>query len=273
MSALIVMLVVAVAYLYVVVPIQVRGKYWYSAEPVFEAVAGNDARVPAEIRAFWRELTPELAALGFCPTGFLINADSVPNVTSYLALLVNPGTGDEAAAYAIGLQGTGGVRAYTVEFSTDLTDGRSVLTNNSDQLPGVFAPPWRTVGRLPGMRDLGLLYRVHQALTEKQGGQKKVRPAGQNVVAHVREGMRREQEWWIEAGYYVRDEALRRLRLTWKGGYLSTWSQLLPIKNIRQWLLATFAWRNGWQARCLSYCWLVSAWHCPWWSACTARLR
>jgi hypothetical protein len=231
---------VIAVYLYILAPLQVRAKLRWSTDPVFEPVRPGDARIPAEVRAFWSEAVPPLQAIGFTPTACLTSLNLMPNSALYIALLENRATGDEAAAYVVITQAPSvpAKRAYNVEFSTEYADGSSICTNNSDELPTGYPAPWRTTARIPRLADADQLYQVHQALTARHGGsQRPLTPPGAHVEK-TRASLLREYQAWIDAGCLYRDDQQHQLRQTLTGAYAATWGQLWPVSSIRRWRMS-----------------------------------
>ena len=155
----------------VILPLMLRYRYRHPVHPEYEEVLPDDERIPASAKGFFREVAADLELLSFEPATCLIDADTTPGTTGYVALFENRPAGDAAAAMAVfgNIHQKRILQAYAVEFATDFADGTGLNTSNTTD-PGSFEPsPGHQACRMPGMADLGLLYRVHLGLIARRG--------------------------------------------------------------------------------------------------------
>ena len=145
--------------------------------------------------------------------------------TPYLAWLINPQTQDEALISAI-LTKTQETQklAFHTQFSTRFADGKSIHTSNST-IPGNFKKPKDVAGTLlPGMNDIGLLYRAHQKTMQEFAPQGiKILPPKGDELAYFREKVLIESyEKQVELGTLYLNRAENCYRPTLYGAYYMT---------------------------------------------------
>ncbi len=235
---LITFVVVFAVYLYIIVPARLRREMWLSADPQFEEVAPDDARIPARVKAFFCDIAADLKRLGFDPAAYVLNSETCPDVVGYIAIFEQRSARDLATAMAVFSQATHARlrQTYAIEFSTEFTDGRELITGNGTLSQWRAPTPWRTTWRFPGMADLACLYQIHQSLIGRHGPiAKRPLPQPGEHPATFRASVLRDLQAQVAAGYMCLDSGAQRFRYSWKGGLLGTWSQLWPMSMIRRW--------------------------------------
>ncbi|MHC4063356.1 MAG: DUF4190 domain-containing protein [Planctomycetota bacterium] len=237
MTTLLGILAATLLYAYIVIPIRLRSTFRISAHPELEEVSPNDKRIPEPVRAFFGDVAADLAAVYFSPVVHLIDSDTWPRATGYIALFYNRSAGDQAAAIAAFVKAAPGrIRAsYAVEFSTRFADGREVNTNNITESPSLASLAWSETERIPAMAGLGQLFEVHQARTARHGRSSEKHVPREGVhTTEFRDGILRVFEGQVEAGYLCPEPGGEAYRPTWKGGLLMAWGQLWPMSAIRR---------------------------------------
>jgi hypothetical protein len=228
------------ALMYLVVPVLVRRKVTFAAQPAVELIAAEDPRVLPSVRAFFADVAADLQALGFTLVAHMLDAHTVPNTTGYVAVFENGATRDRAAAMAIFSRAgaTPMRRNFAVEFCAEYADQSSATTTNALQ-PSPFPPaPWQTAWRLPAMAELAQLYEIHRALTAPRvGAARRVLPQGSDHATRQRDDMIRYFQAQQSTGYLYLDATGQVFRQTWKGAYLIAWGMLWPMGAIRRWLM------------------------------------
>lgn len=222
---------------YLLAPLLTR-KLWMAADPVFEQADPQDPRFPERVRAFFVETARDLEPLGYMPAAYLLNPDSTPNTTCYIALFENRAAGDAAAAMALLSTPTSAVQNYAVEFSCEFANGDSLDTNNNFEPEGLALLHWMHIHRLPAMADLARIHRVHRALVARHDGiaRKPLPPPG-GWSESLREAVQRQLRGYADSGWMRLDSQSRRFHYTLKGAMLATWRQMPPIIQLRRWLL------------------------------------
>lgn len=230
-------LFVAVAFIliyFVLTPILVGRKQIMSADPVFEDVPPDDPRLPEAARAFHEDVAAELAPLGFEPAAYLINTNTAPNVTGYLAIFSRYHTRDQVAALAVFARAGRLVSlwSYNVEFNCGFTDGTDLNTNNSREPLGLHPAPWTELQRIPDMTSPAELCRVHEELAMRRGLAKRPPPAPEEMAARLREDTLKQLQVNAERGWLRLDPDQRVYRHTLKSSLLVITRHLPPINMI-----------------------------------------
>lgn len=224
----------------IILPVTFRRMFRPTAHPEFEEVPPDDERIPASAKGFFREVAADLELLGFTPAACLINPNTMPNTTGYIALFHNQAARDAAIAMAVStdLPRQQPQQRYAVEFCTEFADGTEVNTNNNADA-GSFGPiAGKQVCRMPAMADLGLLYRVHLGLVARRGDSAvKQLPAEGTHAAEFRESLLRDFRAQIDTGRLYLDAKGESFRLTIKGMVLVVSGALLSHTAIRRWLV------------------------------------
>jgi len=214
--------------LYLVLPFRGRGEAITTSHPVSDEEL---ERLPREQRD---PLAVGIARLGAC--GFAV-ATHVRSCTDsgwgVAAVLLNESGGASAQVMAMRheLPDLPPFSNDCVTFCTEFSDETAMVTTNSGV--GVFRPdPTCDSVLWPGMRDLGLLYRLHAARVDRRRGGRQTRlpspeAAFAYAVAHEAKTLWRQ----VEAGDYWFDAAGGAFRRTLKGSFLQHWKLLWPWKQ------------------------------------------
>ena len=236
-------LVVAIALLivfYVVAPLMAMQMMRISAEPHIERIEHDDARLPASVKRFFSEVIPRLQAQGFELGDYLADTSTVPNMTTYVAVLLNHSARDAVAAIATCARSKSTINTenFAVDFATGFVDGTAVGTCNSANGTALGKIAWKTVCEFPDFADVAVLYQVHKAMTVLHGGiAKEPLPARDQLASYMAKDMVKEFEGVVDGGNLYLDAAQAEYRLTLRGGLLAAWRQLPPFKQARHWLL------------------------------------
>ena len=179
--------------------------------------------------------TRALVALGFDEPTTVQIPDAVPNVSSYLIMLVNRQAGDKAMVTVLIAGGPAPMQTAYVEYSTRFEDGVVFDTLNSDQL-NAFPPARQAVRtQTPTVSDPAELYRMHQfQMSKHDGGAKKVvygRGGGLNYLTSV--VLIDSYDKQVERGWLKYDSRTDAYRTTLKGAYLIVWGLVQPFKALR----------------------------------------
>ena len=176
----------------------------------------------------------ELETLGFSLIGHL-SSSNTERTHAVLTLLVNRASQTTALVTSVASLTPGTTRPSVnyVEFSTDFDDGSQIDTANSSSVKVFYEVPERLALKVPHLKDVGRLYRVHSYLVGQRGGRSVLAQPG-SEVEHLRASSRKSLARQAELGYYVLDEATQRYRHTWRGAIRSTWRLLWPAKPIIQ---------------------------------------
>lgn len=158
-----------------------------------------------------------------------------PNVAACFTLFENRATSDMAMAVAFyqEIQGRRSFRSAYTEFLTRFGGDRGLSTNNTGELMVTPRIPGRERETFAMVQDAQRLYRVHTALAVRlQAGPPLPPPQGSALEDLLREGIERENEISVQAGYLWYDASAGKYRPTWKGAFLMTWQLLFPVKNL-----------------------------------------
>jgi hypothetical protein len=189
--------------------------------------------LPENVRSFMSPRTPQIAALGFEPVGYVAITPMVGKTSSYMALFSNPKTREWADVSVIISGAT--LRGY-MEFITHCSDTLQVDTNNAPLAPVLFPSSGYHVFRFPQIQDAATLYRAHRRLAQEKTGAAaaKLPPAGQEM-AELKRRLERYGPQQQRRGYMYFDQGESCYRLTWKGAILGGWRSIWPFSKIRNW--------------------------------------
>lgn len=172
--------------------------------------------------------------VGFKPIAYLAIPSAVPNVKTYLALLVNTDTQDMAMVTTM-FADEGNSTLY-VEYSTKYSSGAMVDTMNSQVLQSFPAGPQTTRVQTPSVQDPGELYRLHQwALLKHHPNESKV-PYDFNEppAEFIKRVMNESYEKQVKRGWLTFNRQNDSYRPTVVGAYMMTWGLLWPISMVRK---------------------------------------
>lgn len=216
-------------------PVAVRVSTRHPAEPRFEPYAPGPHQVPGWALEFLDRATAGLTALGFTGGPRFVESTWVRNLTSVVTLLDAPDGRCVAMPAAIYMAGSGaGRRVAYVEFTSRLSDGRRLLTNNSPILSVFPDVPGKSVIHLGQVDDPARLYRIHHTLVERAlpAAAEPVPREGDQAARLARAMVQGVQEQ-LRTGYMRFDAEAREYRPTWKGAVLMSWKLLPPWRQTR----------------------------------------
>lgn len=218
-----------------VVPLLLRRMFWFEPSVQVEHIDPNAPDVPEEAALYLARAAEDLEALGFAYLTFIRVRDAYPNGWMYVGCFTNER--DRCAAAAGTMYNK--VKEVTrveqcLEFSTDLLDGRELMTNNAETVPSRTSPERRAVSARR-VREPRALYRVHQSLLRSEGDPPRNSAAPARVMQQLDQMMLREGERYLRSGWWSKAQD-GRLRLTLLGAYMFTWKLIWPGIRIRRWL-------------------------------------
>jgi hypothetical protein len=236
-SALLLVLLLCVAAMYVGAPLLILFQQRLAAHPEFETL--DFARLDPDLAGFLMKQTKVLYALGFDEPALIQVSTAVPNVAAYLIMVVNRQRGDKAMVSVVRSTGPVLLQTTYVEFSTRFKSAQVFNTSNASELMA-FPPNQGTVRtQVPMVRDPQELYELHTFVMDKHGagGDKELYEPGQEVEYLTQFAFIKVYEDKAQRGWLYYDEPRDVYRYTLKGAYLATWGLMQPFKKIRQALL------------------------------------
>jgi hypothetical protein len=224
---------------YFLVPIHLHRNHRVDAQPEFMQVNPTRDIIPEEAWLRIREGVAHLEPCGFQVVGHFQESGNSSPAMGYVTLLKNTNLITVARLVTVFgkiLKGRPGQSSLV--FITELTDERSLITNNSANI--ITTPRRRDRIRLwlPEVQDLQELYDFHQRLVERFGKQAKPYDVNGDFTEHLKRDSQDQRARWVKSGYYCLDSAAGVYRLTWKGAVLIAWKRLWPLKSLRR------AWRK-----------------------------
>jgi hypothetical protein len=138
---------------FVVVPVVVLLMFRMPARPEFLSIAPGG--YPVGALEFFNLNTSDLEREGFSLVGDAVQSGFVPNVTTYIRLLVNRSAGDAAmCAWAeTKVRDTKKTHKY-VEFCTEFSSNIEINTNNSKTPPAFKNIPEKRILQFPQIQDI-----------------------------------------------------------------------------------------------------------------------
>ncbi len=235
MQPLLVGIVGFAALLYLVMPIVIKFNQKLNAHPQFQPL--DLATLPPPAYEYLWACQQALEAEGFETIAHVSWANSAPNVFPFVSLYMNRATETKALASAFYVAAPDGVKMTTryVEFITRYASG-TVLGTNNNRPPGAFrhGPEQQTL-RLPEMQNPHALYAVHRERTARLAGTPlEPLPRPGTEVAVQQERIVEDYNEQVKFGLLYLDHKRGVYRPTWQGAYLMTWSQLQPMKFLRE---------------------------------------
>jgi hypothetical protein len=219
---------------YLGAPLLIRFQQRMNAHPDFEAVDLDELR--PSIARFLENRMDDLLDMGFGEPTLVHLPDSMPNVTSYLVMLVNRRTGDKAMVTVI--VGHGAVRLQTsyVEFSTRFETGEVFNTLNTSELNAFPPGPTTVRTQVPDVRDPQELYELHRFVMGKHRakGRKELYEPGEALDYLQRFAFTKAYERQVKRGWLYYDEGGDCYRPTLRGACMMTWGLMQPMKAIRR---------------------------------------
>ena len=220
-------------FMYLITPIIIRFTQKMSAAPKFGPV--DLSTLPAPAAQFLGNCQQALESEGFEMVGHLSWQNSAPNLFPLLSLFMNRKTQVKAVAAAIYVVTPQGAKLTTsyVEFITRYQDETVLGTSNTAMLGTYKHGPKQKSLRMPGLQSPTELYEIHRRRMAQIGGAIEPLPAIGTEIAVQEQRMIEDFEEQVQFGRLYLDRTSNLYRPTWKGAYLMTWSQLQPMKNIR----------------------------------------
>jgi hypothetical protein len=217
--------------LFLLAPIVLRTRFRLKAK--VEPAAMPSSQMPELARAYIEARVADFANWNFEPVAYVNLGNVTPSAGAYMALLSNAHTSEWAdATFVISPAKKFGY----IEFITRCSEQMQIDTNTSPGAPVFFPVPQHHIFRLPQVRDVFTLYRVHRMLvTEITHGALPVIPPAGEEVAELKRRVNRYGPWQQEHGYMVLDASGENYRLTWKGAILGAWRSIWPISVLRAW--------------------------------------
>lgn len=232
LTLLLILLPLALLSMHIFGPILVRAKTKIAANPGFDLISDEQA-VGVDSQTFL-SMVYQLEVLGFSLVGHLSSAPSnVPTTHTILTLFVNRQTQITAVIMqaASVLPQTAHIRLICLEFLSEFKDGSEVSTLNSSMVQVFYDVPHKRVFRIPHMKDVAGLYRIHSYLV-KQTSSPAVLPEPGRELDHLRESIKESLAQQAQLGYYFLDKSGQHYRHTWRGAFRTTWRVLWPLKQI-----------------------------------------
>ena len=207
------------------------------ARPVFEPFTPGRHLVPEDVAGSFRQTCDALATEGFRVVAELFQTGQMRHVSTRVALLEHPETGELALAVAMFTAARPArlVASYA-ELPTKFRDGRTVSVHNSP-VPGSFTPPpSRIVVRLPIVRDPARLVRVKRAYLDRhyRGAERVPFEHREDPARFLGDAMVRELTEQVEAGRWRRDDRAAVFRPKFTSACVMTWQALPPFSMLRR---------------------------------------
>lgn len=202
--------------------------------PVFP----TDPRIPGGARWFFSDVWAQLQSLGFQPAVYLRLESISKRQATFLMMFEHPFHQDGAAATISFEPGPNGPLSSTscVEFSTESPEGVDVTTSNYARANIFPALSSDRAVRVPGMRDLAALYKIHGLHFAESGVRsKRIFPAPLQLPVDMQNATNRRYTQLAELGAVRFAEEGRLVGLNWRCALRAVWG-LMPI-NRRLWLM------------------------------------
>jgi hypothetical protein len=222
--------VIAFVTKWVVVPINIHRNQHMTQQPNLRHATADD--ITPELSQLLQTVLPQFRAEGFESAAMTCNADTVPNVRSVQATLVNRATND--VAMILGAWGKG-TRALVYAVRSEFADD-TIVTTGVHRSIGVFTrdPADDSVG-FSRLSDIHALCEFHRRRLRHLGIENRARrllPPGAEIDRLNREWQRTTARL-VRTGYKYFDPSAQVFRYTWKGAFLSAWRLTQPIKGWR----------------------------------------
>ena len=187
---------------------------------------------PKLLQAFSR-VAPALAAAGFRCTVAVEARGQVSGSDGYVALWVNDSTNDTVQVIsAVSALET----VLTIGFITSFDDGTLVATSNATSTSVFRRLPNEYSVQLPGIWDMGLLYKIHAARVSHfaKPGSVTCAVAGGSEIGYLDSLSARVFDSQVQEGLLHYSAATHSYRPTFTGAFLMTWSQVWPISFLKR---------------------------------------
>lgn len=236
--------VVAVCGYWLVPPLLILVTYKMHGSPEVVEFDPDVTPPPTSVARYFAENRTTLEDCGFRRLASVVLPDPTPNVKAVLELFVNDQNQDAAMVSAFFVTGVGAAsppKRY-VEFATEFPGGEfEELQTSNNIIVGAYPDLTKSpTFRFPHVTDVEQLYRLHQALLEREaGGSRKVLLVLDEFGGDVSEYLRVKVfrgccERHVGTGYLRYNEPRDCFVATVFGAYLMSWKQMWPTKWIIQ---------------------------------------
>lgn len=216
----------------VVVPFVVLFMFRMPARPEFLPIAPGG--YPVGALEFFNLNTGDLEREGFSMVGDAVQTGFVPNVTTYIRLLVNRKAGDSAmCTWAETKVGDTKKTHKYVEFCTEFSSNKEINTNNSPTPSAFKNIPEKRLVQFPQIRDIHQLYEIHKQETANFDDRftgRIVPPQGRELE-HLSTSMTKDLDRQVKTGYLFFDRSANVYRPTFKGAFLMTVNSIFGGKK------------------------------------------
>jgi hypothetical protein len=217
---------------FVVVPIVVLFIFRMPARPEFSSIAPGG--YPVGVLDFFNQNSSALEREGFSMVGDAVQTGFLPNVTTYIRLMVNRQAGDSAmCAWAETKVGDTKKTHKYVEFCTEFSSNKEVNTNNSSTPPAFKNIPEKLLFQFPQIHDVHQLYEIHNRETANFTDRftRKVLPPQGREIEHLSTSMTKDLDRQVRTGYLFFDRSANVYRPTFKGAFLMTMNSIFGGKK------------------------------------------
>lgn len=217
---------------FVVVPVVVLFTFRMPARPEFSPLAPGG--YPAGALDYFNRNSSDLEREGFSVIGDAVQTGFVPNVTTYIRLLVNRKAGDAAmCAWAETQVGHTKKTHKYVEFCTEFSSNIEINTNNSRTPPAFKNIPEKKLFQFPQIQDIHQLYEIHKRETANFTDRftRKVLPPQGREIEHLSTSMTKDLDRQVKTGYLFFDRSANVYRPTPKGAFLMTMNSIFSGKK------------------------------------------
>ena len=190
----------------VVVPFVVLFMFRMPARPEFLPIAAGG--YPIGALEFFNLNTSDLEREGFSMVGDAVQTGFVPNVTTYIRLLVNRKAGDAAmCTWAETKVGDTKKTHKYVEFSTEFSSNKEINTNNSSTPSAFKNIPEKRILQFPQIQDIHQLYEVHKQETARFDDRftGRILPPQGREIEHLSTSMTKDLDRQVKPGYLFFD--------------------------------------------------------------------
>lgn len=217
---------------FVVVPVVVLFMFRMPARPEFSSIAPGG--YPVGALEFFNHNTSDLEREGFSLVGDAVQTGFVPNVTTYIRLLVNRSAGDAAmCAWAETQVGDTKKTHKYVEFCTEFSSNIEINTNNSRTPPAFKNIQEKRLFQFPQIQDIHRLYEIHKRETANFTDRftRKVLPPKGREIEHLSTSITKDLDRQVKTGYLFFDRSANVYRPTPKGAFLMTMTSIFGGKK------------------------------------------
>jgi hypothetical protein len=221
------------AFKFLAIPLLIKANQRLPARPKMRRLDLYD--LDDRIARFLIARTEAMFQLGFDEPTRLRLPDPAPNVTTYLIMVVNRATGDQAMATTIVGRGAAQQQVSFVEFFTRFDSGEVFNTINTSELFPFPLRPGQVRTQVPTVRDPEELYRLHKFVLSRHSpvGKPELYAPGK-AVEFLTNVFVQLYERVAALGWLYYDDRGDAYRPTFKGAYLMAWGLLQPFKALRQ---------------------------------------